>query len=80
MQKDSLQFGSYFFTYTWQVKYIHDEFKCSHNDIKPENILLARKPASPEDVPRAMIADFGCMTTLSEAAVAGSVAIISVKF
>jgi calcium-dependent protein kinase len=53
------------------VKYIHDEFKCSHNDIKPENILLARKPASPEDVPRAMIADFGCMTTLSEAAVTG---------
>jgi len=42
------------------VNYIHVQFGQSHNDIKPENILCEHKPTSSQDVPRVMIADFGC--------------------
>lgn len=42
------------------VFYIHTEFKQCHNDIKPENVLLERKPTSLNDIPRCMVADFGC--------------------
>lgn len=42
------------------VSYLHAEFKECHNDIKPENVLLDRKPAHPSDIPRCMVADFGC--------------------
>lgn len=42
------------------VKYIHVEYLGNHNDIKPENVLLESKPHDLRDVPRCMIADFGC--------------------
>eukprot|EP00746_Dinoflagellata_sp_MGD_P081136 gnl/MRDRNA2_/MRDRNA2_32305_c0_seq1.p1 gnl/MRDRNA2_/MRDRNA2_32305_c0~~gnl/MRDRNA2_/MRDRNA2_32305_c0_seq1.p1 ORF type:complete len:629 (+),score=133.05 gnl/MRDRNA2_/MRDRNA2_32305_c0_seq1:101-1987(+) len=42
------------------VKYLHDQFQQSHNDVKPENILLDHKPSGPQDIPRVMIGDFGC--------------------
>ena len=42
------------------VSYIHIQFQEYHNDIKPENVLLDRKPSSQSDVPRFMLADFGC--------------------
>lgn len=42
------------------VAYLHSTFKECHNDIKPENILLDRKPRGKSDVPRCMVADFGC--------------------
>lgn len=41
------------------VQYLHEHFNEAHNDLKPENILLDR-PASPHDVPRIVLADFGC--------------------
>lgn len=49
------------------VKYLHEQFKEAHNDIKPENILLEHKSVDVNDVPRTMVADFGC------AAVHGSI-------
>mmetsp|Transcript_117685 Transcript_117685/g.332962 ORF Transcript_117685/g.332962 Transcript_117685/m.332962 type:complete len:764 (+) Transcript_117685:178-2469(+) len=42
------------------VKYLHEAFGTVHNDLKPENILLDAMPAHKGDVPRVMIADFGC--------------------
>jgi len=42
------------------VKYLHEQFQTSHNDIKPENILLDHKPSNDQDIPRVMIGDFGC--------------------
>jgi len=48
------------------VVYLHNQFKQSHNDIKPENILLDREPQDANDVPRAMIGDFGCVATYGE--------------
>merc|ERR1740138_283994 len=50
------------------VQYIHSEFKECHNDIKPENVLLDRKPRDVNDVPRFMIADFGCASGFGAAA------------
>lgn len=44
------------------VNYIHTQFQESHNDIKPENILLDRKCINVQDVPRAMVGDFGCLS------------------
>merc|ERR1719387_3069550 len=44
------------------ILYIHTEFRECHNDIKPENVLLDRKPSAITDIPRAMIADFGCVS------------------
>eukprot|EP00928_Gymnodinium_smaydae_P087879 TRINITY_DN7206_c0_g1_i1.p1 TRINITY_DN7206_c0_g1~~TRINITY_DN7206_c0_g1_i1.p1 ORF type:complete len:840 (+),score=214.72 TRINITY_DN7206_c0_g1_i1:201-2720(+) len=44
------------------INYLHTEFKATHNDIKPENVLLERKPRSLDDVPRCMVADFGCVS------------------
>lgn len=41
------------------VKYLHD-FGESHNDLKLENMLLDRHMAKPDDVPRVVVADFGC--------------------
>mmetsp|Transcript_33978 Transcript_33978/g.60078 ORF Transcript_33978/g.60078 Transcript_33978/m.60078 type:complete len:625 (-) Transcript_33978:137-2011(-) len=46
--------------------YLHLQFKESHNDIKPENILLDRKVKSLKDVPRVMLADFGCLGPIGE--------------
>jgi serine/threonine protein kinase len=46
------------------VLYLHQQLKESHNDLKPQNILLDRKPGGPQDVPRAMIADFGCLAPI----------------
>lgn len=45
------------------MKYLHQDFGESHNDIKPENLLLDRKPVDLDDVPRMMLADFGCTAT-----------------
>lgn len=45
----------------WGMKYLHEAFNESHNDLKPENIFLDRPPAGPSDVPRAVIGDFGCL-------------------
>lgn len=42
------------------VKYLYDEFRESHIDIKRENILLDRKPTCSEDIPKVVVADFGC--------------------
>jgi len=42
------------------VQYLHKQFDQSHNDIKPENVLLDHEPKDGKDVPRTMIADFGC--------------------
>lgn len=46
--------------------YLHTQFRQSHNDIKPENVLLDREPRDGKDAPRAMIADFGCAATYGE--------------
>jgi len=46
------------------AQYIHSQFKECHNDIKPENVLLDRKPKDANDVPRFMLADFGCASGL----------------
>jgi len=43
------------------VKYLHTQFGESHNDIKPENILMDRKCTTKKEVPRPMIGDFGCL-------------------
>eukprot|EP00446_Apocalathium_sp_SHHI-4_P042660 CAMPEP_0177335622 /NCGR_PEP_ID=MMETSP0368-20130122/23348_1 /TAXON_ID=447022 ORGANISM="Scrippsiella hangoei-like, Strain SHHI-4" /NCGR_SAMPLE_ID=MMETSP0368 /ASSEMBLY_ACC=CAM_ASM_000363 /LENGTH=733 /DNA_ID=CAMNT_0018796415 /DNA_START=39 /DNA_END=2240 /DNA_ORIENTATION=+ len=51
----------------WGVRYLHDYFEESHNDIKPENIFLDRPSASNADVPRAMIGDFGCVKKIGRA-------------
>jgi len=40
--------------------HLHRHFGEAHNDVKPENVLLDRRPTSPEDVPRAVLADFDC--------------------
>jgi len=45
------------------VLYIHRTFKEVHNDLKPENVLLVRHPRSPTDLPRCMVADFGCASS-----------------
>jgi len=42
------------------IEYIHCQFKECHNDIKPENVLADHKPEHRLDVPRFMVADFGC--------------------
>jgi serine/threonine protein kinase len=43
------------------MRYLHDDFGESHNDIKPENLLLDRSTVNLDDVPRLMLADFGCV-------------------
>ena len=50
------------------VNYLHTQFKCSHNDLKPENILLSHTPEGASDVPRVMVADFGCVKSIGQAA------------
>jgi len=55
----------------WGVNYLHTFFNESHNDIKPENIFLDRKPSGPSDVPRAMIGDFGCLAAIGRARTGG---------
>mmetsp|Transcript_97856 Transcript_97856/g.169472 ORF Transcript_97856/g.169472 Transcript_97856/m.169472 type:complete len:500 (-) Transcript_97856:25-1524(-) len=42
------------------VRYLHEMFRESHNDLKPENLLLHHAPSNSEDVPCIMLADFGC--------------------
>lgn len=42
------------------VRYLHETFRESHNDLKPENLLLDHMPLNSEDVPCIMLADFGC--------------------
>lgn len=42
------------------LHYLHEQFRESHNDVKPENILLEHVPSGSRDAPRTMIADFGC--------------------
>mmetsp|Transcript_97394 Transcript_97394/g.203292 ORF Transcript_97394/g.203292 Transcript_97394/m.203292 type:complete len:793 (-) Transcript_97394:361-2739(-) len=46
----------------WGIRYLHEFFGECHNDIKPENILLDRRPEGPTDVPRVMVGDFGCLS------------------
>jgi len=41
------------------LHYLQQQFGESHNDIKPENILLEHTPKGSWDAPRTMIADFG---------------------
>lgn len=53
------------------LHYIQEQFKESHNDIKPENILLERPPEGSADAPRTMLADFGCASGRWERAVRG---------
>eukprot|EP00929_Paragymnodinium_shiwhaense_P119789 TRINITY_DN91684_c0_g1_i1.p1 TRINITY_DN91684_c0_g1~~TRINITY_DN91684_c0_g1_i1.p1 ORF type:complete len:494 (+),score=114.45 TRINITY_DN91684_c0_g1_i1:115-1596(+) len=43
------------------LSYLHGEFRLCHNDVKPENIFLERKPKDVADVPRCMLGDFGCV-------------------
>jgi calcium-dependent protein kinase len=47
------------------IHYLHEQFRECHNDIKPENILLEKKPTSHMDYPRAMIGDFGCIAAIN---------------
>ena len=48
------------------IRVLHDKTGFSHNDIKPENILLERGPAGPNDTPRLVLADFGCVALAAE--------------
>jgi len=43
------------------TNYLAKAFEQCHNDLKPENVLLERRPLSPDDLPRCMIGDFGCV-------------------
>jgi serine/threonine protein kinase len=51
------------------VAYLHEQFQQSHNDIKPENILLDHAPLNSSDVPRVMIGDFGCARSSGSASI-----------
>eukprot|EP00927_Polykrikos_kofoidii_P047488 TRINITY_DN41670_c0_g2_i1.p1 TRINITY_DN41670_c0_g2~~TRINITY_DN41670_c0_g2_i1.p1 ORF type:complete len:598 (-),score=105.56 TRINITY_DN41670_c0_g2_i1:130-1884(-) len=42
------------------VSHLHATLRQPHNNIRPENILLERRPTCSTDVPRIMVADFGC--------------------
>lgn len=52
------------------VEYLHECFGESHNDIKPENILLDRELTGRQDVPKVLLADFGCVAAAGSTTVA----------